>query len=736
MSVKLVSQVSFSLALLLTIQLAIAKGPTAKPSCTDHCGNIDIPYPFGMGEKDCYFNEWFEIECNESRAFISKIKMELLNISVEGWANVKSPIISSDCSDWVSDLPFNLTGSPFFISDYNVFTAVGCNTRALMINQSLQRLGCDSKCLSHKKDVDWRQMLPNFIEEDSSSNYLIANDYCNGTDCCQVKIPSSLQVFNASFQAINNQSTDGCKLAFLAGTYPGNSWRKKDPNVQFPMVLDWMLYSNRTESYNWIINSSLWSGNNSESESLACFPDGSSSINEAAVFWCYCRRGYEGNPYIRCTDVDECEDPKFRGHCKGITRCVNTSGSFKCVPDAKWIILLCTGGIIGVLVIVFGIQMLCKLMKKRRNIQLKKKFFERNGGLLLRQQLTSSDGSVKKTQIFTSKELEKATDRFNDNRILGQGGQGTVYKGMLADGRIVAVKMSKLVDEENLQEFINELVILSQINHRNVVRLLGCCLETEVPLLVYEFIPNGSLFQYLHDQSEEASLPWEMRVRIASEIAGALAYLHSAASIPVYHRDIKSTNILLDEKHRAKVSDFGTSRSIAIDQTHLTTHVHGTFGYLDPEYFQSSQFTDKSDVYSFGVVLVELLSGQKPIYLSSSQETMSLATNFILLMEESRLFDIIDARITEDCHDEEIVAVANLALRCLNLNGKKRPTMKEVTIELERIRASPSNKLNVEQNTEKTENTEEAAEVIMLELDDVPTSITRDFSSVEASPNH
>ncbi|KAF2301584.1 hypothetical protein GH714_027061 [Hevea brasiliensis] len=226
MSVKFVSQVSLSLALLLTIQLAIAKGPIAKPSCTDHCGNIDIPYPFGMGEKDCYFNEWFEIECNESRAFISKIKMELLNISTVGRANVKSPIISSDCSDRVSDLPFNLTGSPFFISDYNVFTAVGCNTRALMIDQSLQRLGC-------------------------------YNTF----------IPSG---FNASFQAINDQSTDGCKLAFLAGTYGWNSWRKKDPNVQFPMVLDWMLYSNRTVSYNWMISSGLWSGNNSESESLYC----------------------------------------------------------------------------------------------------------------------------------------------------------------------------------------------------------------------------------------------------------------------------------------------------------------------------------------------------------------------------------------------------------------------------------------------------------------------------------
>ena len=190
----------------------------------------------------------------------------------------------------------------------------------------------------------------------------------------------------------------------------------------------------------------------------------------------------------------------------------------------------------------------------------------------------------------------------------------SVYKGMLTDGRIIAVKKSKVVDEENLEESINEIVILSQINHINVVQLLGCCLETEVPILVYEFISNGNLYKYIHVQDDEFLLSWEMRLQIAIEVVGALSYLHSAASIPVYHRDIKTTNILLDEKYRATISDFGSSRSIAIDQTHLTTHVQGTFGYLDSEYFQSSQFTEKSHVYSFGVVLVELLSGQKPIF--------------------------------------------------------------------------------------------------------------------------
>ncbi|XP_019091007.1 PREDICTED: wall-associated receptor kinase-like 9 [Camelina sativa] len=179
-----------------------------------------------------------------------------------------------------------------------------------------------------------------------------------------------------------------------------------------------------------------------------------------------------------------------------------------------------------------------------------------------------------------------------------------------------------------------------------------------------------------------------MRLRIAVDIAGALSYLHSAASFPIYHRDIKSTNIMLDEKYRAKVSDFGTSRSVTIDHTHLTTLVAGTVGYVDPEYFQSSQFTDKIDVYSFGVVLVELITGEKPISFLRSDENKTLATYFILAMKDSKLSSIIDARIKDNSNMEQVTAVAKLARRCLNLNENKRPNMREVSTELERIRNS------------------------------------------------
>ena len=235
------------------------------------------------------------------------------------------------------------------------------------------------------------------------------------------------------------------------------------------------------------------------------------------------------------------------------------------------------------------------VIKKRRLVKLKEKYFRKNGGLILQQQLSSEEGSSETFKIFTAKELKKATSYYDESKIIGGGGYGIVYKGFLPNNRIVAIKKSKMVDENQIEQFLNEVVVLSQINHRNVVKLLGCCLETRVPLLVYEYVHNGALFNHIYKESIASiiSLSWKTRLRIAVEIAGTLSYLHSTASIPIIHRDVKTTNILLNDDFIAKVSDFGTSRLVPRDQKQLVTVVQGTLGYLDPEYMQTNQLTEK-----------------------------------------------------------------------------------------------------------------------------------------------
>ncbi|KAK2631100.1 hypothetical protein EUGRSUZ_L03402 [Eucalyptus grandis] len=377
------------------------------------------------------------------------------------------------------------------------------------------------------------------------------------------------------------------------------------------------------------------------------------------------------------------------GYTEGAPR-----NGLNCMADQKkfpFKLVLAIGAGIGMGVLSLSLFSYClyRYLRKQRDRIVKEKLFKQNGGLLLQQKF-SRYGRDGKAAIFSEEDLQRATDNYSQSRILGQGGFGTVYKGMLPDGTIVAVKKSKAINTGQIKQFINEVVVLSQVNHRNIVKLIGCCLETELPLLVYEFIPNGTLSQHIHQQDKDRSLSWEDRYRIACEVAGAVAYMHSAASIPIYHRDIKPSNILLDDNYTAKVSDFGTSRPVPSDKTHLTTAVQGTFGYLDPEYFQSSHFTDKSDVYSFGVVLVELLTGQKPTSFSGDDEGRHLVANFILLMKENSLSEILDPVVANEAKAEDVLAVATLAMRCLRLNGRKRPPMREVVMELEGLRKSQS----------------------------------------------
>ena len=322
-------------------------------------------------------------------------------------------------------------------------------------------------------------------------------------------------------------------------------------------------------------------------------------------------------------------------------------------------------------------------LKKRKLVKLREKFFQQNGGLLLQQKLSNHKGSVETSKIYSADEIKKATNNYDESRVIGQGGYGIVYKGILPDNKVIAIKKSKIGNQIQIEQFVNEINVLTQINHRNVVKLLGCCLETEVPLLVYEFITKGTLSDHIHDKSLSSLLSWEKRLKIAAETAGALAYLHSATSVPIIHRDVKAANILLDDNFTAKVSDFGASRLVPLDQTQLNTLVQGTLGYLDPEYFHTSQLTEKSDVYSFGVVLAELLTGKKALSFDRPEIDRNLAMYFLSTIKDDRLVHILEDSIVNEGNIEQLKEVANLAKRCLKVTSEDRPSMKEVAMELE-----------------------------------------------------
>jgi serine/threonine protein kinase len=336
------------------------------------------------------------------------------------------------------------------------------------------------------------------------------------------------------------------------------------------------------------------------------------------------------------------------------------------------------------LFLTLGTPLVTRKIKLHKVERKKERIFKQNHGLLL-QQLVLQQSDIGGRMIINLQELEKATNNFDPSHEIGGGGHGVVYKGLL-DLQVMAIKKSKIIVQREIDDFINEVAILSQINHRNIVKLLGCCLETEVPLLVYEFISNGTLYHHLHVEGL-TSLSWDDRLRIAVEVAKALAYLHSATSTPILHRDIKSSNILLDDNLTAKVSDFGASKYIPIDKTGVTTAVQGTIGYLDPMYYYTSRLTDKSDVFSFGVLLIELLTKKKPsVYLSNDGD--GLVSHFTSLLAEGSLVDIIDLQIIIEEDGEQVMGVATLAAKCTKLNGEDRPAMRKIEMSLENIRGT------------------------------------------------
>lgn len=292
--------------------------------------------------------------------------------------------------------------------------------------------------------------------------------------------------------------------------------------------------------------------------------------------------------------------------------------------------------------------------------------------------------------FYPYKVIERATDNFSDTQQLGNGAYGTVYIGNLTNGERVAVKKIKHPEPETVEQVMNEVKMISSVNHPNLVRLLGCCIDRGEQILVYEFMPNGTLSQHLQKQ-RGPGLPWTFRLKIATETAKAIAYLHSAVDPPIYHRDIKSSNILLDDQFNAKIADFGLSRAVMTETSHISTAPQGTPGYVDPQYHQNYHLSDKSDVYSFGVVLMEIITGLKVVDFNRVQAEVNLAAMAVDRIAKGKVDEIIDPFLKKQRDDWTIASihkVAELAFRCLAFHRDMRPSMMEVADELEQIRLS------------------------------------------------
>ncbi|CAL5046272.1 unnamed protein product [Urochloa decumbens] len=674
----------FSLTITLHFQAKTVALPSS--SCPKHCGDVEILYPFGIGP-GCAM-EGFELSCNKTKdgrsvlmffGEIPVLNILLLNGQVRIMKHISTMYSLSsrqvDYDYWGQDL----FGTPFTYSGKsNMFTVVGINTLAYITDDTYV-LGC----VSHSPTYN---------------NVTAQDGLCTGVGCCRVALTRDMSndyvFFDSRYNTTNNYTNGSNKkhtdyqgyavimetTAFHFKTTYLNTTTFLDENDdgRVPVIL------------NWAVGNETCNDSMKKADSYACLSNNSMCIDSSNGhgYLCNCTKGYHGNPYLRdgCQDIDECVvnvPPPCPGHC------VNTIGSFWC-PNEKpassshsGSTVLVVGPSIGVVILVIAITCTYLIRERKKLANIKQKYFQQHGGMLLLQEIRSKQGTD--FSIFTEAELIEATGKFDNKNILGRGGHRTVYKGTLKDGSLIAVKRCISMTSEQQKEFGKEMLILSQINHKNIVKLLGCCLEVEVPMLVYEFIPNGTLFHFIHGDNGCHNITLSTRLHIALESAHALAYLHSWASPPILHGDVKSSNILLDENYAAKVSDFGASILAPTDESQFVTLVQGTCGYLDPEYMQMCQLTDKSDVYSFGIVLLELLTGKKAFNLEGPDNEKSLSQRFLCALKEGRLMDIIDNCIKIDSDTGLLEEIAELARQCLEMVGEMRPAMRDVAEKLDRL---------------------------------------------------
>ncbi|KAL6643750.1 hypothetical protein ACP70R_018516 [Stipagrostis hirtigluma subsp. patula] len=650
------------------------------PGCPDKCGNVSIPYPFGIGAgcAATSLSPNFAVTCNNTfqppRPMVGA--REVIDISLDrGEMRVYGPV-SYSCFTSNTTLSDSYTGldvTPFIPSTTrNSLTVIGCSALGAVggANPDPYVAGCFSYCQRVNSTSDGKP--------------------CTGMGCCETIISPNLTDFAV---VLFNESTvwhfNPCFYAMLVevGWY---SFRSQDlvGHLGFikeraargvPVVSDWA-----------IRNGTCPKDGAKAPKDYACVSSNSYcvSASNGPGYLCNCSEGYEGNPYLRegCKDIDECklrqQDPKYSEiyPCKNGV-CHNTPGGYICRCRVGTRSDGTNSGCRPVL--TQANQVILSNYKEGNTGRRRRSISNKNGGLKLYDEMRSRQ--VDTIRILTEKEIKKATDNYSLDRVLGCGGHGMVYKGTLDDDKEVAIKKSKVINDDCREEFVKEIIILSQINHRNIVRLLGCCLEVDVPMLVYEFISNGTLYEFLHDNERRSPIPLDLRLKIATQSAEALAYIHSSTSRTILHGDVKSLNILLDNECNAKVSDFGASALKPMDKDDFIMFIQGTLGYLDPESFVSHHLTEKSDVYSFAVVLLELMTRKKAMYIDTSNKNQSLSHNFIQMFHQSKLCDMLDSEIV----DNEVMLVleklAELVMHCLSPRGDERPAMKEVAERLQML---------------------------------------------------
>ncbi|CAL0303723.1 unnamed protein product [Lupinus luteus] len=333
------------------------------------------------------------------------------------------------------------------------------------------------------------------------------------------------------------------------------------------------------------------------------------------------------------------------------------------------VVAIVAAGVI-IIILVFGILWWKGCLGQKRSVAGALKGLDNNSGL------------------FTLRQIKAATNNFDRTFKIGEGGFGPVYKGVLSDGRIVAVKQLSAKSRQGNREFINEIGLISALQHPCLVKLYGFCMEEDQLLLIYEYMENNSLARALFVRNDDPDksplrLDWETRQRICVGIAKGLAYLHEESRLKIVHRDIKATNVLLDKDLNPKISDFGLAKLNEEDNTHISTRIAGTYGYMAPEYAMHGYLTDKVDVYSFGIVALEIVSGMSNTINQLTEECFSLLDWVHVLKEKGNLMELVDKRLGGEFNKEEAMLMIKVSLLCTNFSPMLRPAMSSVVNMLE-----------------------------------------------------